>query len=720
MKKNYIKLSLFVLFLVSGGPVLANDLVEIIENEDSIIISNGILTVEWSLADSTIRSIDYLGQEMMGSHNSRGYFKSHGTVDGADYRWDRLSGPPDLKVVRAEDEIAEIYFEAHPGVGFPFVLRTHYIMRAGEGGYHTYATLEYPEDSPEEQEVVLELLTRTYRIDSSVFTSKRISDEILEVMPTIEDMREATVLTDETYLMPEGSSYHKDVYTKYDFNAIYDQHRVYGGYGEMGYGMWVISPYNGDMNGAPFKMGNTIYQTDTTVVLLRTGVSQHFGSGLMYFDHKDRGFKKMFGPWFTYFNKSESEEELWSQAKDKLLSLESEWPYQWMESSYYPETWSSVNGILEITDGTAARDTQVLLFETDNVDSDNWQTQGRGYVYSGRVESSGAFSVDHVRPGAYRLVAIQAGVIGEFVVEGIEVDDAGAVDLGLLSWEPERYGKTMWQIGIPDRDSKEFRGGDDFRNWGGYQLERYAEVFPQGVNYHIGQSDWTRDWFYLQPSQPSGGDSYGPSSWTITFDGRDLEGTAYLRLGIAGSRNARLGVILNDEFLHFEDLNSGQGFPRSGSRGYYEEVVVPFDASLIQADANVLVLMQMNALRWSGLHYDFIRMEVPDNSDELLWWRGYPVEDNGVVETSSALGTLNMKNDPWIWVYDLHEFVYLPNLDLDLRNPVGWVYLPKRISELGNVEELDNPVFYSRGLRSFFIFSGDDAHHHQGSWIFLP
>ena len=60
-----------------------------------------------------------------------------------------------------------------------------------------------------------------------------------------------------------------------------------------------------------------------------------------------------------------------------------------------------------------------------------------------------------MRPGTYKLHVIAKGVIGKYVQNGIKVEAKHSTELS-VHWTPVSHGKTLWQIGVPDRDSKEF------------------------------------------------------------------------------------------------------------------------------------------------------------------------------------------------------------------------------------------------------------------------
>lgn len=673
-------------------------------------------------------------REYLDTDATRGYFQR---VSGGQYTEPSVD---QFSVIRHDSEIIEVMMKQNPTVAFPFVMNTHFILRAGESGFYVFSALEYPLNSPASEVVNLEQFNFLLRISPSLFRKKQITAEIWETMPTIGDMQASTQVMDATYEMPPGSIYtqlHRDVYTKYDMALDFSEPRVYGAYGG-GYGLWMIVPSSEDLNGAPLAQELTVHQTHSTPALLKLMTGAHFGSGILQFDLSDRGWRKLFGPWFVYLNEGADREAAWSDAESTAVEHVGQWPYSWMDHRDYPMERGQLTGSLSITDGTTAAGTLVFLAQPEGDQTPNWQQQGKDYVFWDRVDESGSFTVSDIRAGEYMLYMIQKGVADEFKQAGFSIVAGESKDVGLIEWSPLRYGETLWQIGIPDRDSTEFRGGDEFRNWGGYQLDRYAERFPDGIHYSVGESDWTTDWNFLQPAKPLGGGEYGPSTWRVTFKNDHLmEGDAYLRLGIAGSRGSRLAVILNDEFLLNRNLNSGQGFPRSGSRGFHEELVVHFDASILREGMNELSLVQSIASQWMGIHYDFVRMEVPKIVDNEFVWNGFAVDEDGVVDTGTLIGRVDVNLAPWVWSFSLEVFLYIEN-DFFVKDRGLWMFVhSKQIhQDLDNVvESLEGEAevvypgelimvlpywFYSSELKHWVYFPKDSWTTGRGGWTYVP
>ena len=125
-----------------------------------------------------------------------------------------------------------------------------------------------------------------------------------------------------------------------------------------------------------------------------------------------------------------------------------------------------------------------------------WQNDAKNYEFWVHGDAKGNFTIPNVRPGVYTLHAIADGVLGELAVSNVTVTAGQPLNLGNLNWQPVRYGKQLWDIGIPNRNGSEFFGGDDYFHWGWYL--KYPKLFPNDVNYVVGKSDFHKDWFFEQ------------------------------------------------------------------------------------------------------------------------------------------------------------------------------------------------------------------------------
>ncbi len=229
----------------------------------------------------------------------------------------------------------------------------------------------------------------------------------------------------------------------------------------------------------------------------------------------------------------------------------------------------------------------------------------------------GRFTIPKVRAGTYELHAIADGVLGEYQKAAVTVGAGGEVDLGKLEWKPVRYGKQLWQIGVPNRSASEFFMGNDHWHWGLY-LE-YSKLFPNDVNYTVGKSDWKKDWFIYEVPHVVSDDGTAKSqgratTWTVNFDvsaGEALTGKAVLRMGLAGVSAKSIEVGVNGKAAGtVTGLVYNATINRDGVTGSWVEKDVIFDAGMLHAGANTLTLTVPAGGLTNGIAYDVVRLEL--------------------------------------------------------------------------------------------------------------
>ena len=124
-------------------------------------------------------------------------------------------------------------------------------------------------------------------------------------------------------------------------------------------------------------------------------------------------------------------------------------------------------------------------------------------------------------------------------------------------------GRDGVRIGTPNRKADEFRHGEDYWApgtppklgfptpvWGG-QME-FPLDFPDGMNYTVGKSQWTKDWNYVLPAAADAAGNYQPCTGTITFDLAQAPASgalASLYLALAGNDGDQVIVSVNGKNL---------------------------------------------------------------------------------------------------------------------------------------------------------------------------
>jgi rhamnogalacturonan endolyase len=247
-----------------------------------------------------------------------------------------------------------------------------------------------------------------------------------------------------------------------------------------------------------------------------------------------------------------------------------------------------------------------------------WQEDAKYYQFWVRGDSRGEFAIPNVRPGHYTLHALSDGVLGEFTLTNVTVVGGKFYNLGKLDWQPVRYGRQLWDIGIPNRKGSEFFKGDDYFHWGWY-LE-YPKLFPNDVNYIVGTSDYRKDWFFEQvphnenPTNTTGTGSGRSTTWSITFQLPELvHGKATLRLALCGIGTRSIAATVNDQSIGtVTGLTYNATINRDGIGGTCTERDLTFDASMMRAGENVLKLTIPAGGLMNGVIYDYIRLELDE------------------------------------------------------------------------------------------------------------
>jgi rhamnogalacturonan endolyase len=250
----------------------------------------------------------------------------------------------------------------------------------------------------------------------------------------------------------------------------------------------------------------------------------------------------------------------------------------------------------------------------------DWQNDAKHYEFWVQGDVDGHFVIPNIRPGTYQLHAIADGVLGEFSQQPIEIKPGQSLDLGKLEWKPVRYGKQVWDIGFPNRTGAEFFKGDEYFRWGWYV--EYPKLFPNDVHYEVGKSDYTKDWFFEQVPHDTKDDNVTgqgqgrATPWTISFDLPDApKGKATLRLAICGCGTRSLDVTVNDAkagTIVMPPYNAT--INRDGIGGYWSERNLAFDASLMHAGQNSLILTVPAGSLTSGVIYDYLRLELDESA----------------------------------------------------------------------------------------------------------
>jgi fibronectin type 3 domain-containing protein len=439
-------------------------------------------------------------------------------------------------------------------------------------------------------------------------------------------------------------------------------------------GIWMVHPSDEYFSSGPMHR-----EILTQLMLLNnTFGGVHFGFNDDENFSAGETWTRVCGPFFIYLNKvaqgtTNPAAALWTDAQAQAQAERGAWPYSWFTDGNYTQASGrgTVTGKIIINDSGNPNASPAGLWvgvaqqppsATSPLPAD-FQQFGKRYQFWTKTDANGNFTIPNVVAGSnYTLFAFGPGAIGQFqsqVLSGatipvtlnypstpfsVTVTGGNTTALGNLTWTPTRTGNTVWEIGVPDRNTQEFRHGDDYwhgdhgtaaapaENWAPW--ENFSLDFPNGLTYVVGSSHWANDWDYAQPTvlDPTTGNE-NVQAWTITFSLPQAPvggATACIYMGIAADFDGPVEVTVNNTNLGstsgvtatptsisstgFFPYYSGAGCDamiRMSSHGIFCDERITFPGSLLKSGANTITLFMRKAGYFSNSAlYDYVRLEL--------------------------------------------------------------------------------------------------------------
>lgn len=574
--------------------------VTVTDQGGSVILNNGIVSVEISKTSGNILSLHYQGFSVL---SRPAYLDWHTGVNNhiRDGQFSLRTDPRSNGGEMAEVSIAQKY----SGHGAAFDVELHHILRRGDSGFYSFAVFRHPQSYPPARMAQSRMV---FRVRDDLFNFINVDDHRREFMPP-SDTPFQELGPKESLRMTAGP-WKGFITDKYHFFTDAGEHFVHGWSGtNQNLGCWVLYGSTEDQNGGPTKQHNTAHFPR---ILLKILTCSHYGAAGVRVG--TNSWEKIYGPWMIYLNSGGNLDQLWTDAKRKVAAERAAWPYAWMRNPAYPLATKrgAVTGRLRLSDPQDPTLSASNAWVGLAAPKPDWQQQSDGYQFWVRASADGSFTIPKVRAGNYTLYAFVDGVIDQFRRDDVAVGEGRTVNLGVLDWKALRHGRQLWQIGTPDRTAKEFRHGDDYRRWGLWR--KYPKEFPHDVNFVVGRSHERTDWNYAQCTVDKNGQWVG-TTWNIQFKVSDpiRPGSATLRIAFASAKNADLRVLLNGREIgdsgRFGDDNA---VARAGIHGQYSVWDVPFASSLLKPGDNIISLQQRRGgSPWINVMYDCLRLELP-------------------------------------------------------------------------------------------------------------
>jgi rhamnogalacturonan endolyase len=604
--------------------------VTIRDSGDSYILSNGIVTAKIRKNNGDLASLVYKGAETVAvgywSHRpASSQLTDTVTIDPQSNGGER--GEVSIRGVSGGQQMG-----AGPGGSTIADIEVRWALERGVSGIYAYTIFTHKASYP-----------RT-GVGEARFCAK-LNDSVFDWM-TVDANRNMKMITayDWDHGIPMNMKEARRMTTgidsgqvehKYDYSANQFDTLAWG-WSSTGkhVGFWFINPTDEYLSGGPTKYELSAHRDATFTndlnapappCLLNYWRGSHYGGSVCDINQGEE-WTKVIGPFLIYCNSGDSPNTMWQDALAQSKQQTAKWPFDWVNGVDYPhkDQRATVSGRMLLRDPLAPAPMQgftklLVGLAAPAEGAVDWQNDAKHYEFWARGGADGSFSIPNVRPGSYTLYAIADGVLGDFAKANITVAPGQPINLGTVVWQPVRYGKQLWDIGIPSRDGSEFFKGNDYFHWGWY-LE-YPKLFPNDVNYTIGTSDFHKDWFFEQvPHNTNLSDDTGKSSgratpWTIHYNlADDPHGKAILRLAICGIGARNIDVNVNGRPVGtVTGLKYNATINRDGIGGYWTEKDVTFDAGAMHAGDNTMTLTIPAGGLTSGILYDYLRLELADS-----------------------------------------------------------------------------------------------------------
>jgi rhamnogalacturonan endolyase len=601
--------------------------VELTEDETSYALSNGTLSIRVSKQSGDLISMRYKGRETLTDRSGHPFvYWSHDVKGGQSIETRITIDPSTNNGERAEVSVKGISGGKPMGFGpgappegdVAVDIDIRYSLARDDSAVYAYCIFEHQPGYP-----------------AGDFTEARLAAKLDSAFTHIhvDPLRSGKYpLLPEFPADPQGAD-------KYIYATTQFDHRAYGATNPQDkLGWWMLIPSPEYLSAGPNQPD---FLAHGNIVVFCYWRSSHYGHAQVILE-QDEPWRKVIGPIVMYVNEAETPEAMWEDAKARLKREEAAWPYAWVQGGDYAHKAdrAAVTGRVVLRDPAAPVEgllpgrltvgltkTPYTVKQGEQTREIDWQHDAKHYQYWVRSDDrTGGFTIPNVPPGQYNLHAFAEGILGELFKADVEVSSGGAVDLGEIDWTPVRAGRTVWEIGRPDRDAMEFAGTDTF--WHPGAPLRYVKQFPQGehIRFTVGESDASKEWFYahmpfvddpaaqIRPFRGVSGKTK-PSSRTVVFNLDTVPaGQATLRIAVTGSGGSPvLGVKVNDASIEPMDFGANDGaIVRHQTRGDYRDRARSFDASLLRQGENTITLTVDAPDPSSGVIYDCLRLELAE------------------------------------------------------------------------------------------------------------
>jgi autotransporter-associated beta strand protein len=516
------------------------------------------------------------------------------------------------------------------------------------------------------------------------------------------------------YTPPTGLTYMLyPAWTKYDWPTYlgpYTSYRNTWGVANDLIGIWHCNGSSEWRNGGPTKLsgamsGDYLYCDDVEGHALGA-TNTTVPAGAVY--------EKLVGPFFTYVNTGSNHNQLWADAQARGAQEAARWPYSWVNESEsdYNRNRGTVTGQITAATGQSTANAVVILGQPLTSITPDWIWQGcLNYLYWTTADAYGNFTIPKVDPGTYTLFSYVPGVFvsgstsglnntlsinGEYVQNNVTVTANQTTNLGTISWNPPRAQSLLFQLGIPDRSTEEYRFGNLMKQFGLWW--RYdSEMGTNTLNFNVGQSNVANDWYYAQPIFAVAGGTYAEPKWNINFNLASVPTSpVVLTVDLAGGYGTTFYTYVNGVNETPSPYQSTGIYTNSGADiyrdvvqvGQWQQYVVTLPSSAFKTGSNTFQLQVRQGgfsgtwdtsggwpdLVAGGLMYDAIKLEAGPQSTQLIQNGTYKMTSgtNGfVAAVESGSNTANTPVVEWPFLFETSQEWTITDLGNDVYSIIA-------------------------------------------------
>ncbi|MBN2172861.1 MAG: T9SS type A sorting domain-containing protein, partial [Bacteroidales bacterium] len=690
----------------------------VIDNGSTVTMKNGIVNATINKSNATVTSLIYNGLELIeGGYGGGSIYWSwnmpnYENPSGCTYTL--VTDPNGNNFDGAEIKLKMTWDGSSTSAAMDVDI--YYSLQRNASGLYAAATLSHPTDYP---------LNPGGEWRMSSYPNPRFDwlsvDELRNrQMPSKFDLDNSVAVVGAPVEVTRlTTGIYKDKYEcKYDYSADFGDIDTWGWSSTADkVGLWVTAPSKEYYPGGP---DNTELMCHATPVMLNMLGGTHFGYGQETEVAAGEEWQKDFGPFLIYCNKVDPNTTnaplaLWEDAKAQAKAEQSKWPYDWHANPSYikGDGRGSVTGQLSVTDpgnpSASAADTWVGLAipPTGSTDVTQFQRWSKNYQFWAKTDAHGNFTFPNVIPGTYYLYAYGPGANGQLTLPDYATVTAGNTTvLGNVNWTPTRVAPTVWEIGIPDRDSREFRHGIDWWTSNTYPDERwgiflnYPDDFPNDVNFAIGESNMSTDWNFVHYWDKD--QRVESPAWNVNFNlDRSPVSASTASVYVAVAEMKGVALILSVNGTNVTNPSTGIGFNeksnamlRKGTHGTFNEIRFDFPASYLKEGANQIsfTLRVGGSATLGNIMYDYVRLEadlgVPTSLElvgkkELIKAYPNPFTDGLYIKMVSNLANAEVQiiSMDGRLVYQKQLFKPDETIRLDLSQLKRGIYLLKLTSD---------------------------------------